>query len=165
VCGLVLSRPAWLDQPMPPNSALFPFIAQLIRRHGAACGLAVFRRSEAYAEMAQMAPDAARSLCGQFEHPRAEETVVKLERIPHDTPSHDRRAWAAITVPALVLANRQDPIHPFEYGSIIAQKLPHAEFQELTSKSVSLERHMQETQAFIEAFLERHFPSVHGVDR
>jgi pimeloyl-ACP methyl ester carboxylesterase len=164
VRGLVLSRPAWLDQPMPPNSAVFPFIAQLIRRHGAACGLAVFKRSETYTEMAQMAPDAARSLCGQFEHPRAEETVVKLERIPHDTPSHDRRAWAAITVPALVLANRQDPIHPFEYGSIIAQTLPHAEFQELTSKSVSLEHHMQETQAFIEAFLERHFPSAQSVD-
>lgn len=155
VCGLVLSRPAWLDQPMPPNSAVFPLIAQLIRRHGAAGGLAAFKRSEAYAEVARVAPDAARSLCGQFEHPRAEETVVKLERIPHDTPSHDRRAWAAITMPALVLANRQDPIHPFEYGAIIAQALPHAEFRELTSKSVSPERHAQETQAFIAAFLKR----------
>ena len=38
VRGLILSRPAWLDQPMPPNSALYPVIAQLIREYGARSG-------------------------------------------------------------------------------------------------------------------------------
>jgi pimeloyl-ACP methyl ester carboxylesterase len=159
VCGLVLSRPAWLDRPMPHNSAVFPLIAQLIRRHGAAHGLEVFKQSEQYAEVLRESPDAARSLCGQFEHPRAEETVVKLERIPHDTPSDDRRAWASIEVPALVMSNRQDPIHPFEYGQIIAAALPQAEFRELTPKSISVERHGQENQAFIEAFLKQYVPA------
>ena len=158
VRGLVLSRPAWLDQPLPPNSQQFHWIASLIRQHGPARGLEVFKQSALYAELAQTAPDSAQSLCKQFEHPRAEETVIKLERIPNDAPNRDRSAWAAIGVPALVLANRQDPIHPFEYGSIIAKTLPQAEFQELTSKSVDPERHAQETQAFIEAFLTRHFP-------
>jgi pimeloyl-ACP methyl ester carboxylesterase len=153
VRGLVLSRPAWLDQPMPPNSALYPVIAQLIRQYGAAHGLERFLQSAEYLEIARTAPDAARSLCGQFTHPRAEETVVKLERIPHDAPSHDRREWTAIGVPTLVLANRQDPIHPFAYGEIIAQLIPRAEFHELTSKSVDPARHARETQTFIESFL------------
>jgi pimeloyl-ACP methyl ester carboxylesterase len=153
VRGLVLSRPAWLDQPMPPNSALYPVIAQLIRQYGAAHGLERFLQSAEYLEIARTAPDAARSLCGQFTHPRAEETVVKLERIPHDAPSHDRQEWAAIGVPTLVLANRQDPIHPFAYGEIIAQLIPRAEFHELTSKSVDPARHARETQTFIESFL------------
>ena len=158
VRGLVLSRPAWLDQPMPPNSALFPVIAQLIRQHGAARGLEHFMQSAEYLEIARSAPDAARSLRGQFTHPRAEETVVKLEHIPHDTPSHDRQEWTTITMPTLILANRQDPIHPFAYGEVIAQIIPHAQFQELTSKSVDPARHAHETQAFIQSFLLQHIP-------
>ena len=156
--GLVLSRPAWLDQPMPPNSALYPVIAQLIREYGAARGLEHFMQSVEYLAIARTAPDAARSLRGQFTHPRAEETVAKLERIPHDTPSHDRQEWTTIAVPTLVLANRQDPIHPFAYGEIIAQIIPHAEFRELTSKSVDPARHAHETQGFIQSFLQHHIP-------
>lgn len=156
VRGLVLSRPAWLDQPLPPNVTLYPEIARLIRRHGAARGLEHFMQSADYLEIARSAPDAARSLCGQFTHPRAEETVVKLERIPRDAPSHDRQEWTRIAAPTLILANRQDPIHPFAYGEIIAQIIPHAQLQELTSKSVDPARHARETQAFIQSFLLQH---------
>lgn len=159
VRGLVLSRPAWLDQPMPPNAAVFPAIARLIRQHGAARGLERFTQSADYLAIAGSAPDAAQSLCGQFTHPRAEETVVKLERIPRDTPSHDRREWTTITVPSLVLANRQDPIHPFAYGEVIASLIPQAQFRELTSKSADPVRHAHETQAFIQSFLLQHFSS------
>ncbi|MCS6826611.1 MAG: alpha/beta hydrolase [Caldilinea sp.] len=158
VLGLVLSRPAWLDRPMPPNSALYPVIAQLIRRWGAARGLEHFMQSAEYLEMARTAPDAARSLCKQFMHPRAEETVVKLERIPRDAPSRDRREWTTIAAPTLVLANRLDPIHPYAYGEIIAQMIPGAQFRELTSKSVDPVRHTQETQEFIQSFLLQHVP-------
>ena len=158
VRGLVLSRPAWLDAPLPPNAALYPEIARLIREHGAVQGLERFTHSAEYREIGRTAPDAARSLRGQFTHPRAEETVVRLERIPRDTPSHDRREWATITVPTLILANRQDPVHPFEYGEVMAQMILRAQFRELTSKSVDAERHARETQVFLESFLLQHTP-------
>jgi pimeloyl-ACP methyl ester carboxylesterase len=153
VCGLVLSRPAALDQPLPPNAAVFPQIAQLIEGHGAQQGLQLFERSALYCDLVAIAPDVARSLRGQFEHPRAEETAVKLARIPKTTPIPDLIALASITVPALILANRQDPVHPFEYGEIIARALPNAELKELTAKSVSVEQHVQQTQDYIEQFL------------
>jgi pimeloyl-ACP methyl ester carboxylesterase len=153
VRGLVLSRPASLDRPLPPNAAVFPQIAQLIEQHGAQEGLEVFKRSAVYRELAAAAPDAARSLCRQFEHPRAEETAVKLARIPNTAPIPDARALASITAPALVLANRQDPIHPFAYGELIAGLLPRADLKELTSKSVSVEQHIRQTQEYIEQFL------------
>ncbi|HEX9370714.1 MAG TPA: alpha/beta hydrolase [Roseiflexaceae bacterium] len=153
VRGLVLSRPAGLDQPVPPNAAVFPQIAQLIQQHGAQEGLRRFKQSALYGELVSTAPDAARSLCGQFEQPRTEETAVKLARIPNTVPIPDAGALASIKVPTLVLANRQDPIHPFEYGEIIARALPQAELKELTSKSVSVEQHVQQTQHYIEQFL------------
>jgi pimeloyl-ACP methyl ester carboxylesterase len=157
VLALVLSRPAWLDQPLPPNARIFPFIADLIRTRGARGGLTAFRESAEYKRMLISWPDTATSLLGQFEQPRAEETVEKLVRIPNDVPSHDSKGWARISVPTLILANRQDPIHPFEYGEALARVIPGSTFKELTSKSINKERHLEEVQRFIGEFLQRHF--------
>jgi pimeloyl-ACP methyl ester carboxylesterase len=157
VLGLILSRPAWLDGPMPRNANIFALIAQLIRRYGPRQGLELFKQSEDYFGVLYQSPESANSLLGQFENPRAEETVVKLERIPYDSPNSDRKEWGSIRVPTLVLANRQDPIHPFEYGEILAGAIPMAEFRELTPKSVSKERHARDVQTFIEGFLQEHF--------
>ncbi len=157
VLGLVLSRPAWLDSPQPGNVAVFTQIAELIRRHGARAGGEEFRRSELYQKLCREAPDTANSLLAQFNHPRAEETVVKLERIPKDTPLYSLSALGSIRVPTLVLANRQDPIHPFAYGEILARTIPGAEFREITAKSVSLEQHAAGVQRCLEDFLRRHF--------
>jgi pimeloyl-ACP methyl ester carboxylesterase len=159
VLGLVLSRPAWLDSPRPENAAVFTQIAQLIRQHGARRGREEFLKSAAYKKIQSEVPDAAISLLNQFNHPRAEETVIKLERIPGDAPNRDLAELARIRVPTLVLANRQDPIHPFEYGEIVARSIPGAEFEEITSKSVSIPRHEEDVQRALADFLERRFAS------
>jgi pimeloyl-ACP methyl ester carboxylesterase len=156
VLGLVLSRAAWLDGAMPQNVKIFSKVSQAIGQHGAQRGLELFKLSEAYREVLQESPDVAASLLKQFESPRAEETYLRLERMPKDAPNYDRREWKSIRVPTLVLANRQDPIHPYEYGDIIAQHIPEAEFREITSKSVSLAQHEADTQNFIQEFLQRH---------
>ncbi|MBI4657274.1 MAG: alpha/beta fold hydrolase [Verrucomicrobia bacterium] len=157
VRGLVLSRPAWLDRPNPWNVKMFALVARLICEHGPQRGLERFLQTPAYAETARLFPDTAKSLRSQFEHPRARENAVNLERIPQDTPGADRSHWTGIRVPTLVLANRSDPIHPFEYGETLARIIPNAEFQELTSKSVSVEQHGRDVQRFIEDFLDRQF--------
>lgn len=155
VQGLVLSRPAWLDRPNPWNVSMFDLIAGLIRRHGPERGLQVFRQSQEYREVLRQYPETAQSLARQFDNPRVEETVLCLGRIPRDTPCQDRHEWAKIKVPTLVLANKLDPIHPFEYGQVLARAIPGAEFREIASKSVSVEQHARDVQAFIEDFLRR----------
>src|SRR5262249_9385585 len=141
VRGLVLSRAAWLAGPMPENARVFTDVARLIGAHGAEEGEALFRQSAAFQEIARQAPDAAESLLLQLRNPRAVETSTKLERIARDAPLHDLRELANIRVPTLILANRQDPIHPFAYGEELARRIPGAEFHEITAKSVSKERH------------------------
>ena len=157
VLGLVLSRAAWLDGAAPQNVKIFMNVSQAIGQHGAKRGLEPFKFSDAYREVLQESPDVAASLLKQFESPRAEETYLRLGRMPKDAPSYDRREWKSIQVPTLVLANRQDPIHPYEYGEVIAQHIPGAELREITSKSVSVARHEKETQTFVQDFLQRHF--------
>jgi pimeloyl-ACP methyl ester carboxylesterase len=155
--GLVLQRPAWLDGPRKDNMAVFTTIAGLLRQHGAEKGLELFKQSSIYQSALQASPGTANSLASQFLHPRAEEAVARLERIPLDSPCPDRRPWRAISVPTLVLANNHDAIHPLEYGMTLAREIPGAEFKELTSKTVSAELHQEETQRFLEDFLLNHF--------
>jgi pimeloyl-ACP methyl ester carboxylesterase len=157
VLGLVLSRSAWLDGAMTQNARMFLNIAQAIEQHGAQKGLELFKLSDTYREILQESPDVVASLVKQFQSPRAEESYLRLERMPKDAPNYDRQEWKSIQVPTLVLANRQDPIHPFEYGEILAQHIPGAESREITSKSVSVRQHEENTQTFIQDFLQRYF--------
>lgn len=155
VLGLVLVRPAWLDRPLPENARVFAHVAQFLLKYGAAEGLERYRASPEYARVLAESPDTARALEQQFQEARAEECVVRLERIPHDAPAHDRQEWAALGLPALVLGCRPDPIHPFEFAETLARTLPAARLVEITPPAVSLERHAADLQAAVDDFLAR----------
>ena len=153
VRGLVLSRPAWLDAPMPPNLAIFPVVAGLIRTYGAQRGLRASRRSthtSNYWPQRQMLP-----------RPCADNlpTRVRRRRSPswsacrHDAPAGSQAGWAGIRAPTLILANRTDPPHPFEYGELLAATLPNAELVEITSKSVDKALHVRQAREAIAGFL------------
>ncbi|NMB88570.1 MAG: alpha/beta hydrolase [Chloroflexi bacterium] len=155
VLGLVLVRPAWLEQPMPDNLRGITLIGRLIRERGAGPGREEFMRSAEYARLVQEGPEAAASLLRQFEDPYAVETAVKLERIPLDAPVRSRTAWTQVRVPALVLVNDHDPVHPMEMGRVLAAHIPRAELVEITSKSVSPEGYRSDLRAAITPFIGR----------
>lgn len=153
VCGLVLSRPAWLDEFRSEGFEVFGIIARLIRRYGAFQGAIRFQESPEFQRIREKSPDNALSLLAQFTSPRAEETVAKLERLPLYKPAHRAALWASIHVPTLILGNRADLIHPWEFAVEYAHRIPGAELCELTPKSLSKEQHALETQRFISEFL------------
>jgi pimeloyl-ACP methyl ester carboxylesterase len=157
VRALILQRPAWLDCPRHDNVGVYPYMAQLIRELGPEKGLEIFKASPQFQKIFKESPLGAKSLIGHFLDPRAVETVDLLERIPLDSPHPDRARWRAINVPTLVLANRQDHVHPYDFGLKMAKEIPGAEFHELTPKAVSLEKHNAEVRQFLEAFLLHHF--------
>jgi pimeloyl-ACP methyl ester carboxylesterase len=159
VVGLVQSRPAWLDAPCPWNVRMFSLVSRLIREHGRIHGQQAFLLTPEYLDTLERWPDVAMSLAGQFANPQIEQSAFKFERIIKDTPSRDRRDWAGINVPTLVMANRRDPVHPFEYGEVMAQLIPGAVLRELTPKSVSLDQHNADVKRHLLEYLERHFRS------
>jgi pimeloyl-ACP methyl ester carboxylesterase len=157
VLGLVLSRPAWIDGPLPANVHLYATIARLIRGSGPVEGLTQFRKTPEFQAMEQESPDCARSLVGQFEQSRAEECVARLERLPGDTPCAARDDYRKIHTPTRILGNRQDPIHPWTFAETLAQLIPGAELREITPKSVSVENHTADVKTVLDAFLIHHF--------
>jgi pimeloyl-ACP methyl ester carboxylesterase len=155
VMALVLSRPAWLERPNPWNVRMFSLISRLLREHGPTRGQELFRQSIEYRDTLERWPDVANSLADQFQSPRAEETACKLESIITDSPCADRALWRSIRVPTLVLANRHDPIHPWEFGEELAREIPGARLTEITAKSINLDQHTRDVQAALDAFVQR----------
>jgi pimeloyl-ACP methyl ester carboxylesterase len=155
VLALVLSRAAWLARPLRSNVRVYTRIAGLIRRQGAKRASELFRETELYRAVRRDSSDAAESLLRQFEDPHIEERYVRLERIARDSPYRSLKELERISVPTLILASRQDPIHPFTFGEILAKTIAGAEFLELTAKSIDKDRHVAEVQDFIASFLRR----------
>ena len=153
VQGVVLARPAWLEGPNLENAERFLLIATLLREYGPQRGKQEFQQTEIYRRILDESSDVADSCCGQFNNPLAVERAVRLEQIPLDAPYQSLDDLRAIGARTLVLANRQDPVHPFEYGQQIAKTIPGAAFQEITSKSVDADRHRADVQRFLTAYL------------
>ena len=158
VAGLVLSRPAWLDSPMPENLRAYPVIARLLRENGAELGRELFEGTEEYAELECATPGAGRSLAStQFGRSRAREFAAVLESLAYDAPTGNRAQWREVHAPALVLASWQDPTHPYSYAEILARELPSAQLAELTPKTEDEGRHAADSQVAITGFLGRVF--------
>ena len=89
-----LSRPAWIDRPLPENVALYTTIARLIRELGPEEGLAAIsvdaRVSGDGTRVAGLRPFARRPVRAAA----AEECVARLERLTADTPCLDRALTA-----------------------------------------------------------------------
>jgi pimeloyl-ACP methyl ester carboxylesterase len=151
--ALILSRVSWLTEPLPPNLTVFPKIAGLIREHGAHRAKELFASTAEYQTALQSSPANAASWMLQFLRERAEETFKILESIPNDVPTPNMASWRKIDLPTLVLANRNDPQHPFEYGQAVAREIPGARFAEITAKAISGQKHVEDVRREILRFI------------
>ncbi len=151
--ALVLVRPAWLDAALPEaNRTLYGVIAQLIRAHGAARAGELFAASPALAALRQASPAAAEAFARQFESPQAEAAVARLEALPAQTP-HPRAGWAALRAPALVVACRDDSLHPWALAQTLAAGLPGGVLVEAASRHTAPAQHRADVAQAVAAFL------------
>lgn len=153
ISGLILARPAWLDRPRKENVEIYATIAALIRQHGVSRGKDLFRERPEFQAVLEQSADAANSLLGQFDNPRALDAVARLERIPPDAPCASLKDLESIRVPSLVMSNRQDPVHPFVYGQALAKVIPGARFAEITAKSISIAAYTRDLRTQLRRFL------------
>jgi pimeloyl-ACP methyl ester carboxylesterase len=157
VRGLVLSRPAWFVGPNYENASRFILIASLLRQFGPRQGKQFFQQTRGYREVLAESSESASSLMSQFDAPGSVERAVRLDHIAVDAPVHDIDEFKKIDVPAMVLANKKDPIHDYALGLQVADAIQVAEFQEITSKAISVDRHSEDVQLHVSGFLKRHF--------
>jgi pimeloyl-ACP methyl ester carboxylesterase len=151
--ALILSRPAWLNEPNPPNLAVIASIADMIERHGRERALQLFEKSEVYTSLKESFPQTARSLQETFSAPGIEASVSGFRAILASAPFESFEDLKQIEVPTLILGNHDDPIHPFEYAERLAASISPARLREMPSKAKGLEEHQRELRCCVAEFL------------
>ncbi|MBB3917267.1 alpha/beta fold hydrolase [Rhizobium fabae] len=157
VTGLILVRPAWSFAPAPDNLAPIREIAALLRSHSPAEGQALFARSATAERLRVEAPDNLASLLGYFARPDAPGFADVLDNIASDGTGVSREDAASLAIPALVLGNRQDAIHPLVAARLVADTLPNARFLEVPAKAADAEAHFAAVRTVIAQFLDTEF--------
>lgn len=157
VMGIVLVRPAWSFARAPDNLAPIREIAALLRSHPPAEGQALFARSATAERLRVEAPDNLASLLGYFERPDAPDFADVLDDIASDGTGVSREDAARLAVPALILGNRQDAIHPLAVAQVMADALPNAHFLEVPAKAADSESHFAAVRMVIRQFLTTEF--------
>jgi pimeloyl-ACP methyl ester carboxylesterase len=153
VHGLVLVRPAWLNQPRPDNLRVFPEVARLLRTDGPTRGRAIFQQSGPYREIEAISPSGAASLLGQFDQPGAVARSRRLEELPASVPYQGPQSVRDLSVPVLVIGAPQDPVHPIGYAEQLAHLVPRSRLEFLTSRDISPERNRADLEAAVNHFL------------
>lgn len=157
--GLVLIRPAWRWEPSPPNLALFPRMAELLRTCGAVRGRAAFRDSEDYQDVASVSVRAADALLGQFDAPLAVERAGRLSALPASAP-----ARPASRLPAVVIGTPADPVHPLATAEQVALDLG-APLQVVSPRYDAPSQHSAEVAHAIRSFVRDALSRVRGRPR
>lgn len=154
VTHLILSRPAWEDRPQEPAiQEAFQQIYTILQDDTIPAKKVAYKKTKIYQQMDQLAHYAGDTLLGQFDYTYAKETSEKLVRIPRDCPNTNREEWRELSIPTLILASKQDPIHPFDYGVLLSEYIPNSQLIEITPKEISGKKHNQDSYQAIQHFL------------
>ncbi len=153
--GLVLARPAWIDEDAPANMQPNALVGGLLRELPPEEARARFEASATARELVREAPDNLASLRGFFSREPIAITRELLCRLSADGTGLTRDQIGAIRIPTLVIASGRDFVHPLAMAKELAAMIPCAEVVEITSKADSRERYRAEFRAALSAFLKR----------
>lgn len=148
---LVLLRPAFTDQPIPPNLAVFPVIAELLHRHPPDRAEATFRRSGLYRSLRTASRLGAAGVIEQFRKPDAAARAVRLMELPRN------RAFEPgdppLQIPAAIIAAPRDPLHPLAVAARWHHDLPGSTLTEVPARDDGMAPYLAATRAAVSAAL------------
>ena len=153
VTGLILVRPAWTFAAGPENMAPIAEAADLVLRLGRDEARRVFAKSPSAMRLAEDAPDNLASILGYFDRPDIESFARVLADIAADGPGPTPQEIAAIAVPALVIGNHHDHVHPLAMARALAAAIPGAVFAEAPPKALDAARHFACVHSAVGEFL------------
>lgn len=151
--GLIISRPAWVHHGNPPGLAFTKGFADLVRLYGPEQGISKFRDTDFYKELLQCYPDTDKTVTETFAEWSPEALIACYEAIPASSPVDSLASLRGLNLPILIVANRKDPVHPFEFAEALAQALPQAQLQEIIPKSDDANGHTRQFRQCVTEFV------------
>jgi len=150
VLGLVLVRPAWLDEGFPENLKILLEATPFMNKKD---GAADFKKLDAFKTIESEVALAAKSVLGVFGNHQQGilDQVITSMVADHPFPSLD--GLDAVEMPTLVIANDDDPLHPYTMAEVIAGKLKNAKITKLVSGYIDKAQHRLEVRKSIQEFI------------
>ncbi|MCD7109575.1 alpha/beta hydrolase [Rhizobium sp. DKSPLA3] len=156
VTGLVLVRPAWNVTSAPENMAPIAEMAALLQHFPPEAARAAFSAGETGQRLARDAPDNLASLLAYADRPQPSRFAEILADIATGSPGITRQDVEALRLPALIIANDNDAIHPRACAETLAAAIPGARLVNVASKALDRDRHHHDVKAAIADFLALH---------
>ncbi len=153
VRGLVLVRPAWLNEGFPEALRPCKRMGELLAQYGPDEGRRRFEQTAEYKTICQTHPVAAKLLGEQFTKALAAERNIRLQSMPLDCPIRNWDEVVEIKVPSMVIGSKNDFTHPFAYAAEWAGRLPQATLEEAPSKEVDSSAYKFKVRADINTFM------------
>lgn len=153
VRALVIARPAWSYKKAPPNMLPNLVVGQLMQQLPRGRAKETFLASPTADFLRSTSPDNLVSLTSFFDREPLTATAVLLQRISEDGPAVTPGDLQRLDIPCLVIGHRDDVIHPLVLAKGLADLIPNAQFVEITPKTVSKVRYLQDMHNAIQQFL------------
>lgn len=148
--ALVLHRPAWLHEGNPENLSILDHALKYLSQEN---GADKFKEEEQFIELQSTLPAAAKSVLGIFS-PAQQDSLPKVIRsMVEDYPFSSLDDLKAIKIPTLILANENDPLHPFELAETISKHIPQSQLKKIVSRYVNPDLHKLQVQEHISNFV------------
>jgi len=156
VTALLLVRPAWLDRPGQPQLGVIEDIGNWIGCAGAQAAAKRLRNHPVYLKALAQNPNCAASIMGAVGRAQATEAAAVLPAMVADQPFARIAALNKCTVPALVVGNNADPLHPAMIARETSGALANGEYFHAPPKYLEPQAHQAAVLDSIQTFLSKH---------
>lgn len=156
VKGLVLVRPAWLDQSRPDNLHVIDALGQWIVDEGLVEAEARLAEHSVYSDVLSKNPKCAASISSVLTRPQALESASVLSALVQDAPFERMQDLAHIGVPALVIGCVGDPLHPASVAETLTDYFPQGQYQQIPPRYLEPQEHHKVLTLTIHAFLNKY---------
>jgi len=153
VRALILIRPAWLDSRLPENLSLFPIIARLFNQHGPDKWQDAFDMHPEVKNLTEKDSVLVNTMRRQFDAPRAIERRARLIHMPDDSPIKSWHEVESFDIPALIMGNQNDLVHPYSIAEAWAEHLRHSQIRSVPTKSTDYAEYVRGVRTHLYAFL------------
>ncbi|MBU2867255.1 alpha/beta fold hydrolase [Pacificibacter marinus] len=153
VNGLILLRPAWMDEPNPKNLKIIHDIGVWLSQGTKLDAIDRLNKDRFYHDLTLTNPAAAKSILGAITRSNSRKNAPVLTQMVEDTPLASLADLAAIGAKTLVVATPDDPLHPREIAQAWADQIPSATLCELPSKYVAPAAFQSGLNAALDTFL------------
>lgn len=153
IARLVLVRPAFTDEPIPPNLAVFPVIGELLHRYPADRAEALFRGTALYKSIREASPLGASGVIEQFRKPDAAGRAIRLVELPRNRalPGTETVVTAVGTT---IIAAPRDPVHPLSVAALWNRRIPGSVLVELPARDDGMAAHVAATRSAVRSALQ-----------